>query len=389
MVPRMRSPQSFLASALLLGLSIFLPGCASVQAPLPPSLELPKPPNDLRSLRKGNRVYLFWSVPTQTVDRQTVRRPGPTHICRSLEPLMSSCGTPVGNVPPASASEWKAAPGNPYPQASFVDVLPLDLQQQNANRVITYGVDALNRNARGAGLSNQVHVPLAPTLRPPANFRAAVTADGVELNWECRPTETRSDPQYLYRIYRRSPDNGIDVALADVQCPTATYKDRTAEWEKTYEYRITTVTSVTLDPGSVPCPADRKQDGIVSFPDCIQVVSVEGDDSTPQKLFTKDIFPPATPTGLQAVFSGPGQAAFIDLLWAPNTEADLAGYNVYRREDSSPPVKINPEPVKTPAFRDSNVALGKTYWYSVSAVDQRGNESPRSQESSESVPAKP
>jgi len=384
----MRSPQSFLASALLLGLSIFLPGCASVQAPLPPSLELPKPPNDLRSLRKGNRVYLFWSVPTQTMDRQTVRSPGPTLICRSLEPLMSACGTPVGNVPPASAAELKAAPGNPYPQATFVDVLPPNLQQNNANRMVTYGVEALNRNDRSAGISNQVHVPLAPTLRPPANFRVALTADGVELSWECSPTDTRPDVQYLYRIYRRSPDNGIDVALADVQCPAATYRDRTAEWEKTYEYRITTVTSVTLDPGSVPCPSEGKQDGAPSSPDCNQVVSVEGDDSAPQKLFTKDVFPPATPTGLQAVFSGPGKAAFIDLLWAPNTEADLAGYNVYRREDSSPPLKINPEPVKTPAFRDSNVALGKTYWYSVSAVDQRGNESARSEEASESVPAK-
>ena len=109
-------------------------------------------------------------------------------------------------------------------------------------------------------------------------------------------------------------------------------------------------------------------------------------DSPPQKVFTKDVYPPAVPNGLQAVFSGPGQPPFIDLLWAPNTEADLAGYNVYRREEGAQPAKINSELVKSPAFRDVNVISGKTYWYSVSAVDARGNESARSEESSESVP---
>jgi fibronectin type 3 domain-containing protein len=49
-------------------------------------------------------------------------------------------------------------------------------------------------------------------------------------------------------------------------------------------------------------------------------------------------------------------------------------------------VKVNPEPVKMPAFRDVQVVSGKSYFYSVSAVDQRGNESARSEEASESVP---
>jgi fibronectin type 3 domain-containing protein len=95
------------------------------------------------------------------------------------------------------------------------------------------------------------------------------------------------------------------------------------------------------------------------------------------------------PTGLQAVFSGPGQPPFIDLVWAPNTDADLAGYNVYRHEPGGPPVKINTELVKTPAFRDANVSAGKVYLYAISAVDARGNESAHSEEASESVPPAP
>jgi fibronectin type 3 domain-containing protein len=113
---------------------------------------------------------------------------------------------------------------------------------------------------------------------------------------------------------------------------------------------------------------------------------VEGEDTPEVKVFANDVFPPAVPTGLQAVFSGPGQQPFVDLVWTPDTDADLAGYNVYRRESGESVVKLNSEPVRTPAFRDTQVASGKSYFYSVSAVDQHGNESARSEEATETVP---
>ena len=115
-------------------------------------------------------------------------------------------------------------------------------------------------------------------------------------------------------------------------------------------------------------------------------VSIEGDDTPEVKVFAHDVFPPAVPSGLQAVFSGLGPQAFIDLVWAPVTDSDLDGYNVYRREEGAAMNKVNSELVKTPAFRDVQVAPGKKYFYSVSAVDLRGNESERSEEASESVP---
>ena len=376
----MRSPHNLSGAGAVFALGVLLAGCASVQAPLPPSLELPKPPTDLRAVRKGDRVYLFWSIPNQTMDRQNIRRPGPTRICRSLE-AMTNCGTPIGNLAPATNAELpKSTPGNPYPQASFVDKLPVDLQQQNPTGMITYAVDALNLHARSASLSNQVRVPLAPTLPAPGSFRAVVAADGVILSWDCEQGGTRPNIRYFYRIYRRSSDSGVDVRLADVNCPGGRYEDRTIEWQKTYEYRITVGTSVNLDRG-IPCPSGPSKEQEGEAASC--VVELEGDDSAPQKVFTKDIYPPGAPTGMQAVFSGPGQPPFIDLLWAPDADADLAGYNVYRREEAGQPVKINVELVKTPAFRDTNVAGGKTYWYSVSAVDERGNESTRSEEASE------
>jgi hypothetical protein len=386
----MSLPCKFFGAFPALALTVVLAGCASVQAPLPPSLELPKPPTDLRALRKGNHVYLYWTVPTQTMDRQSVRHPGPTRICRGLESLLSTCGAPVGSVDPvAKIEDQKKNVPNPKVQASFVDTLPPDLQPQNPTGTATYAVEPLNLHARSAGLSNQIHVPLAPILPPPANFRAEVNADGVALTWNCEQSQNPSaNLRYTERIYRRTADRGTDVTLADVECTAGHFEDRTIEWQKTYEYRITGVTQVTLPPGNGPCPRSSSQESGAPSSECV-TATVEGDDSRPQKVFTNDVYPPAVPAGLQAVFSGPGQPLFIDLVWAPNTDADLAGYNLYRQEPGGQAVKINQELIKSPAFRDHNVSAGKSYVYAVSAVDARGNESARSEEASESVPQTP
>jgi len=47
---------------------------------------------------------------------------------------------------------------------------------------------------------------------------------------------------------------------------------------------------------------------------------------------------------------------------------------------------MNPDLVKAPAYRDTNVQAGKKYFYSVSAVDERNNQSAPSEEASEQVP---
>jgi fibronectin type 3 domain-containing protein len=124
---------------------------------------------------------------------------------------------------------------------------------------------------------------------------------------------------------------------------------------------------------------------IISQPDGSEK-QVEGEDSPPLTILAHDTFPPAVPSGLQAVFSGPGQKAFVDLVWSPDAEPDLAGYYVYRREAGSTPQKLNQQPLKSPEFHDSAVASGHTYEYSVSAIDVRENESARSQPTTESVP---
>jgi len=106
-----------------------------------------------------------------------------------------------------------------------------------------------------------------------------------------------------------------------------------------------------------------------------------------------DIFPPAVPTGLAAVSTAgengaePGAQPAIDLSWQPDTEADLAGYIVYRRAGDGEWQRISPvQPVVGPGFHDAQVQAGHTYHYAVSAVDQGRHESARSAEAQETVP---
>ena len=377
---------------LAVGTLAFLSGCASIAPPTAPSLELPRPPSDLHAARKGDKVTLTWTIPVRTMEHQSVKYLGNTQICRGVVPTLKECGTPVGAAP-RPPDFTGAKPQGKKPTASFTDALPSALEQESPLGFATYAVEVLNEAKRGAGLSNQIHVALVPTELPFASFAAQTTAQGVLISWQC-PTHSSGPAgvKYLFRIYRHPVDSTITTKIAELPAtdcvavpavpashqpgtaadvlekihPVTSFLDETIEWEKTYFYRGTVV-SVVESPGKPP-------------------TEIEGDDTPEVKIFADDIFPPAVPSGLQAVFSGPGQQPFIDLIWGPVTDADLAGYNVYRHEEGAATIKLNPELVKTPAFRDMRVAAGKTYSYAVSAVDQRGNESERSQEASESVP---
>jgi hypothetical protein len=124
-------------------------------------------------------------------------------------------------------------------------------------------------------------------------------------------------------------------------------------------------------------------------------------DPTPAiTVFTRDIYPPAAPTGLAVVLSSnnsagvasisPGAALIAaDLSWLPNSEPDLAGYILYRRVSTpttNPSLPAIITPITAPGFSDSNIYPGNIYTYCVSAVDTSGNESPCSSEESISVP---
>jgi hypothetical protein len=370
-----------------LALCLLMVGCAQTGPPLPPSLELPKPPTDLHASRKGNLVTLTWTQPAVTTDRLGVRYLGPTWICRAQKSQFTTCGNPAGTLPaPATVPnrsrkkprKAKSSSSSSAVTQTFSDKLPSDWLGRDSSDDVIYAVEVLNRNGRGAGISNLVHVPAVSTMPAPTDLSATLSGDGVSLTWtgegESQPVRDDSSTQssrvqHRYRIYRREEATGKDAVAGEVDVSEpgpAHFTDSGFEWEKTYLYRITAVSIAKRPEGEA---------------------QVEGDDSAAVRIVAHDIFPPAMPAGLQAAYSGEGQKPFIDLIWAPVTTADLAGYNVYRSEgDATTMVKLNSDLVKSPSYRDSTVESGKTYTYALSSVDVRGNESQKSESASEAVP---
>lgn len=336
----------------------FLAACGSPGEPLPPSLELARPVSDLRATRKGNTVTLTWSAPTSTTDRHNIRHPGPTVICRSAQTI-EQCGQPVAKLPPTRNHDSDVS-------RTYIDTLASF--SPNVDAKFVYAIEVLNSYGKTSGPSNQVEVPAAPALPAPADLKAQASGDGIHLSW----TPASDIPElpgirFLYRLYRQE-DTHPPVVAGEVPAAAdaaSSFIDSSFEWGKTYGYWIAIVTLISPSQGAAQ--------------------QVEGEDSLPITLVARDVFPPATPSGLQAVFSGPGQKPFIDLVWAPDTETDLAGYNLYRSEGEGDVQKLNSLPLKSPAFRDDNVVPGHEYHYFVSAVDIRGNESPRSEQAEEKL----
>jgi hypothetical protein len=137
--------------------------------------------------------------------------------------------------------------------------------------------------------------------------------------------------------------------------------DRTAQFGETYQYTAQRVRTASI---------------------AGHALQLRSSISQPVVLALKDTFPPQPPTGLAAVPGGADAAhTSIDLSWEPDTDADLAGYIVYRQPADAtgaftgPAIRLNATPIPSPAYSDQTAIIGQNYAYRVTAVDTVGNES--------------
>jgi hypothetical protein len=347
---------SFLGSVAAL-----VSGCGLPGAPQAPSLHIPKPIQDLRAQRKGNDVVLSWTAPTQSTDGTLVRRPGKMLISRAI----ASQGKFV-NI--AEETLQPALDDGSHQRVTITDSLAALLRSSSPTDFVIYRVTAVGERNRTAGPGNLVQVSAAPVMHPPANVDLQLAPKGVEVSFAPESSPPIPGIDFSYKVLRRlEGSNGEPAIVAQVPAGTGlvTVVDPKIEWESTYEYWVTPITHWKL--------GGRNGD-------------VDGEDSPREKILAHDTFPPAVPGGLQAVYSGDPQSPAVDLTWTPDSDEDLAGYNVYRREGAGEFARINKGLVKTPAFHDAQVKAGSTFTYAVSAVDVRGNESEKSGETSERVP---
>ncbi len=103
---------------------------------------------------------------------------------------------------------------------------------------------------------------------------------------------------------------------------------------------------------------------------------IEGPASETVRTVPGDKIAPAAPVGVGAFLLEDG----VKVMWWPNEEDDLSGYHVYRKHDGQTE-KVTEELLKEPGYMDSAARRNQTYTYTVTAVDDSGNESPRSEAS--------
>ncbi len=326
------------------------------------------PVHDLRATRKGDKITLTWSQPSGAL------RSGVTKICRSIAAAVldtaAGCAKPAGEVNP-SKSAAAAAAGKIT--LRFTDTLPEDVSVSETPQFAIYTVELTDDHGRSAGVSNAASVPLAPVLSP-RGLHFQLDVRGVYLIWENEIEKQPASVQFDYRIYRREKGASRRIEIPFLRGVVHMSEgdrwsavDTNVEWEKTYTYWVTPVTKVYSQEGK-------------------PIGEIAGEDSEPLEIALHDVFPPAVPENLLAIVSEIPAKKYVDLLWAPNLEKDLAGYNVYRREGGTNLTKLNPSPITMLSFHDENVVTKHKYFYAISAIDKNGNESAKSQETTEVLP---
>ncbi|MWC26905.1 S-layer homology domain-containing protein [Paenibacillus sp. MMS18-CY102] len=228
---------------------------------------------------------------------------------------------------------------------------------QVSNGLVEIGVSATNKGGEWAAFDDfelfrtTSKAPAAErgTAAPavPTNVTAQVDqGNNIVLQWDAVPQAEG------YKIYRSALDSAsVTGAVYDefqeigiAPASSASYSDLGLRGDSTFYYRVTAFNGTgesiasdrafaTTDPGN-------------------------------------DAQAPAAPTGLKAE-SGVGQ---IKLAWEPNLESDFVKYNIYR--DGTKIASVSPATVTT--YTVKNLIAGVNYSFTVTAVDQAGNESAHS-----------
>jgi hypothetical protein len=366
---------------------VFLIGCGAPGEPVERKAPTPTAVADLAATQQGDNVILIFTLPKESVEHRPLKQLPAIEIFRDFQPLASNpapsavpatttaAATLLVTIPPAMVDQLDTRG-----QIRYEDTLKPDDFIQHPNTQAVYIVRTRTSPKKVSANSNAATLRVAPAPDPIADLKAEITHQGVILTWT-PPQKTAvgpAPPIASYRIFRReipqatppAPTNGPQpprapnstVPIGESVAPP--FRDIQIQFGKTYRYNVRSV---------------------AQYPD----LQVESLDSPVIEVTPLDTFPPAPPQGLVVVLV-PAQGAapaYLDLSWSISAENDIAGYNIYRSEqEGAPGQKQNPELLRTPAFRDMNIVPGHRYFYTVTAVDRVGNESPASAAASGEVP---
>jgi hypothetical protein len=345
-----------LQAAVLISAAGWLAGCGVQGTPHPPHLERPAKITNLTAVQVGQSLEMNFSLPQQTTEGARLTKPLEIEILRAAAPQ----ATGLAKLPePAVWTHLDRQEWLPYAHDNHVSYSAHLTKREfhdGLGQTLVVGVRTLTRGFRRRALesdpSNFVDVPIFDVSEAVASIQCVVTEKAVEVQFAAPARTLSGEPIHnlaAYQIYR-SPTGQAGSFELRGETAASPYRDRQFEFGQTYYYEVQAAFG---KPGHLAM----------------------SDSSPAFKITPRDVFPPAPPQGLSSIYS----AGAVELVWTANTEADLAGYNVYRL-DHATAQRLNKELVRTPIFRDTTTSAGTTLTYYVTAVDLAGNESKASEE---------
>jgi hypothetical protein len=309
-------------------LAVLMTGCGYIGGPQPPLANVPRPIRDLAAVQRGGNIIVQFTIPTQTTEQITITEPLTFDVRIGPRPI------------PFNVDQWLASAKQQPEKTGTSGTARYDIAASPwAGQDVAVGARVVGANGKASDWSNFVVVqPIVPPIQP-TDLRAESTATGVRLTW-------RGAGEHFRVLRKAAGEQQFAVIAPDVRQDE--FIDTQATVGTEYSYLVQAY---------VPQNEGRE---------------VQSDLSAEYKI-TPQAPPPATPSGLLAV---PGSSS-IELSWDSNTDAVTTGYRVYRATGDGAFEKLA-DVSAVPTYSDRAVEHGKSYGYSVVALDKNGRESSRS-----------
>jgi len=321
-------PRYLIVAAML----SILTACGVKTPVRPPIGGVPAKVSGFEARPRENTIVLFWKAP---------------------KPAPESKNTPAAtfNIQRRSKPHEKESWGD------FEDYASINAPSEGGNvewidKKIESGMDYQYRVAQIDAQGNRGQYSKIATTgweTPPGAPIKLIAEPGdrtVTLRWEPPPNEQKIDGYYIYRA-EGNKDFQLVLRLA---VPRTDFVDVGLKNGVAYRYEVR---------------AARAAGG---------ALMVEGPASEIAPVIPTDRIPPQVPIGVGAFISPEG----VKVIWWPNNEEDLTGYNVYRVSGRET-VKLTVAPIKQSEYLDVSTVKGHSYSYYVTSVDNSNNESPRSE----------
>lgn len=339
------------AGTLLLGVSfLFAGGCGYKDLPVPPSTVVPKPVTDLVYSVSDKGLRLSWSYPVETIQGSPVEDVSSFDLYRAAVPLEDYCGgCPIPFGQAIEVDGGVPLDGNVRRRAVYTST---DLQ---SGYKYFYKVTSRTSWLAASADSNIITFVYYQPAMAPAALSATAGDSEVVLNWQpvVELTDgTALDKPVKYQVSRSTGGKGFEKIGEPVQ--GTSFRDTGVRNGQKYFY---TVQSLMM----------------------LEKELVDGGITKEVVATPKDMTPPVAPSGVTAV----GTAVGTKIFWDKSSEADVAGYNVYRRaadkDDYEFLGKVAPEYM---LYVDKDVSGNVRYYYVVTAIDGSNppNESKKSRE---------